>query len=70
MDIRDATEADLEAVNAIYNHEVESSISTFDTAPMTMEERSAWLDERRREGRLVIVPRHPDRLAEALRSLA
>jgi len=43
MRIRGAAPDDLEAINEIYNREVHESIATFDTDPMTMEARRAWL---------------------------
>jgi phosphinothricin acetyltransferase len=45
MTIRDAAAGDLAAINTIYNAEVEGSIATLDTVPMTAERRRAWLDE-------------------------
>ena len=40
--IRPATEADLAAINAIYNHYVEHSTCTYQLAPETAEARLAW----------------------------
>lgn len=40
--IRPATEADLAAVNAIYNHYVEHSTCTYQLAPESEEARLAW----------------------------
>jgi phosphinothricin acetyltransferase len=40
--IRLATERDLEAINAIYNHYVPVSTTTYDVAPMSPEERRKW----------------------------
>jgi len=45
MHIRGAAPDDLEAINEIYNREVQGSIATFDTEPMTMDARRAWLAE-------------------------
>jgi L-amino acid N-acyltransferase YncA len=40
--LRDATTADLPAINDIYNHYVLHSTCTYQTEPGTMEERNAW----------------------------
>jgi L-amino acid N-acyltransferase YncA len=40
--IRPATEADLPAINAIYNHYVLHSTCTYQTEPSTAEERLEW----------------------------
>jgi phosphinothricin acetyltransferase len=45
--IHAATEGDLEKVNAIYNHYVETSHATFDLEPTDMEYRREWFAERR-----------------------
>ncbi len=44
--IRPATEADLPAVNAIYNHYVATSTCTFQYEPETVAERRAWFISR------------------------
>jgi len=49
--LRLATVADLEAINAIYNHYVLKSTCTYQTEPETIADRRAWFD---RHG-----PRHP-----------
>ncbi len=54
--IRPATAADLDAINAIYNHYVHSSTCTYQTEPETAEDRRAWFD---RHG-----PKHPVVVAE------
>lgn len=46
--IRDAAEADLGAIFAIYNHEVEHGISTFDTEPRRLGRDDGWLSGRER----------------------
>ncbi len=56
LEIRDATSADLEAIFAIYNHEVEHGISTFDTVPRRVGRDDGWLTERE--------SRHPVLVAE------
>eukprot|EP01031_Cornospumella_fuschlensis_P001783 gene1783-2226_t len=35
-------DADLPAINAIYNHYVEHSVCTYQTAPSTADERALW----------------------------
>ena len=54
--IRPATEADLAAVNAIYNHYVLHSTATYQEEPESLEARRAWFD---RHG-----PAHPVTVAE------
>ena len=51
MTLRDATEADLPAINAIYNHCVLTSTCTYQLTPETAEARRAWFTGRG--------PRHP-----------
>ena len=46
--IRRASEADAEAIRAIYNHEVEHETSTFDLVPRSLEDQLAW--QRARDG--------------------
>lgn len=55
--IRPATAADLDAIDAIYNHYVLHSTCTYQTEPETPEDRRAWFD---RHG-----PQHPVVVAEA-----
>lgn len=43
--LRPATMSDLPAINAIYNHYVLHSTSTYQTVPSTAEEREAWFDQ-------------------------
>lgn len=54
--VRLATEADLAAINAIYNHYVAHSTCTYQITPETAEARLAWF---RRRG-----PEHPVTVAE------
>ncbi len=54
--VRLATEADLPAINAIYNHYVAHSTCTYQITPETAEARLAWF---RRRG-----PEHPVTVAE------
>lgn len=44
--LRPATLDDVEAINAIYNHYVRTSVATFHAAEITPDERRAWLSER------------------------
>ena len=46
ISVRDASLGDLEAINAIYNHYVPISTTTYDYAPMGMDERRAWFTGR------------------------
>ena len=57
MKIRDATDADLPAIVAIYNAAVASRISTAQLEPVTVEERRDWIREHSAE-------RHPFWVAE------
>ncbi len=43
--IRDATNEDLEAINAIYNDEVLHGTSTWDEEAWTLEERESWFEK-------------------------
>lgn len=56
MTLRDATEADLPAINAIYNYCVLTSTCTYQMTPETEEARRAWFTGRG--------PRHPVIVAE------
>lgn len=44
LHVRPATRADLEAINAIYNHYVASSTCTFQLDPEPISGRTAWFD--------------------------
>jgi phosphinothricin acetyltransferase len=46
ISIRLAVAADLEAINAIYNHYVPISTTTFDVAPMSAADRRKWFQGR------------------------
>jgi len=46
IEIRTAVAADAEAIRQIYNLEVETSTSTFDIVPRTLEQQRAWLADR------------------------
>jgi phosphinothricin acetyltransferase len=44
MRIRDATIDDFPQITAIYDREVESSTSTFDTEPLDLQQQKAWIE--------------------------
>lgn len=44
--LRLATQADADAVREIYNHEVLTSVATFDLVPRTLEDQQDWLAAR------------------------
>ncbi len=46
FELRLATQGDLEAINAIYNHFVPISTANYDYDPWTMEARRAWFEGR------------------------
>ncbi len=48
--VRHGTEADLEAIDRLYNHFVVTSPVTFDLAPITPQERLSWYREIASEG--------------------
>lgn len=53
--IRDAETADLEAIMAIHNHAVEHTTAIWNEDPVDLADRTAWFDDRRRQGFPVIV---------------
>lgn len=53
--IREAGEADLPAILAIYNEAVANTTATADEQPVTLDHRLAWFRERRRLGLPVLV---------------
>lgn len=55
MIFRFAEQADLEAINRIYNHYVLESHCTFDIEPTSMEWREEWFGHYGREGRWRVV---------------
>jgi L-amino acid N-acyltransferase len=57
VEIARATDHDLEAITAIYNDVIATSTAVFSTTPVTVEERGAWLAERRARGFPVLVAR-------------
>jgi phosphinothricin acetyltransferase len=42
LNIRPAAEADLEAMNTIYNAEIATGTATWDVTPWTLDQRRAW----------------------------
>lgn len=59
VEIRPGREADLEALNELYNHYVRESPATFDLEPATMDARREWFGRYALEGphRLLVVVR-------------
>ncbi len=55
MRIRDADEADVPAILAIYNDVVINTTAIYDERPSTLEERQAWFNARRGAGFPVLV---------------
>ena len=53
--VRDASDADLPAILAIYNHAIETTTAVFSYAPHTMEMRREWFADKRAKGYPVIV---------------
>ncbi len=55
MRIRDATNADLPSILAIYNDVVANTTAIYDERPSTLTERQAWLEARQAHGFPVLV---------------
>jgi len=55
MKIRPAQDADIAAINSIFNHEVEHSAPLWIETPVTLAERQDWLAARRTDGLPVLV---------------
>ena len=55
MIIRDAQEADLPGIAAIYNHAVAHTTAIWNDAPVDIANRRAWLSDRNRAGYPVLV---------------
>lgn len=53
--IRPATAADVPAITAIYNEAVLDSTASYDLAPISHENRRAWLAQHERDGHAVLV---------------
>ncbi len=63
MQIRPATEADLTAINVIYNFYVETSPATFDLEPLTDGARGEWFATRQASNLPVLVAEIADQVA-------
>ncbi|MEQ1890065.1 MAG: N-acetyltransferase family protein [Alphaproteobacteria bacterium] len=55
MIIRDATQADLPGILAIYNEVIVNTTAVYALAPVTLEERTHWLETRQARGFPVLV---------------
>jgi phosphinothricin acetyltransferase len=55
MLIREATQADLPAILAIYNEVIRTSTAVYRDEPVPLEERAAWYAQRRAQGFPVLV---------------
>lgn len=55
MQIRDAEEQDLQGITLIYNHAVEHTTAIWNDSKVDLDNRRAWLDDRRRAGYPVLV---------------
>jgi phosphinothricin acetyltransferase len=64
-EISPATDADVDAINLIYNGLIVDSHVSFDTAPWTHEQRSMWLADRIASGYPVLVARESGRIVGA-----
>lgn len=53
--VRTARKDDLPALLAIYNDEIEHGTATFDTRPLTLDERRPWLEVHNRGNHPLIV---------------
>lgn len=60
MDISGAEERDLEGITAIYNDVIATSTAVFSDDQVDVENRRAWLEERRARGFPVLVAREHD----------
>jgi len=55
IEVRDAVEADLEAIREIYNESIPKRIATADLEPQGIDARRAWFVNRDRTARPVLV---------------
>lgn len=55
MDVRDAVEADVEAITAIYNHAVADTTAIWNDTLVDAANRTAWLADHHRHGQPVLV---------------
>jgi phosphinothricin acetyltransferase len=58
--IRPANEADLPAINAIYNHYVVTSTTTYDLTPLPLEDRQRWFADRDKIHPVLVVTTQAD----------
>ncbi len=58
LTIRRATVADLEAINAIYNHYVVTSTATYQIAPETIEARRVWFEAHDEQHPVIVAEVH------------
>ena len=61
--LRDATDADLEAIRDIYNHAVEHTTAIWNEVLIDVDNRRAWLELRRTKGFPVLVAEQAGRVA-------
>jgi L-amino acid N-acyltransferase len=55
LSIRPADDDDLPAINAIYNHYVVTSTTTYDLTPLSLEERQRWFAGREKIHPVIVV---------------
>ncbi|MEN8239281.1 MAG: N-acetyltransferase family protein [Actinomycetota bacterium] len=60
--VTSATDADVDAMNGIYNQYIVDSHVSFDTEPWTYEQRSAWLADRISKGYPVLIARDAEKI--------
>jgi phosphinothricin acetyltransferase len=63
MQIRDAIEADIDEIAAIYNEVLTHSTAIYNNTPATREDRLAWWRARRDQGYPVVVATNNGRIA-------
>jgi L-amino acid N-acyltransferase YncA len=63
MQIRDAIEADIDEITAIYNEVLTHSTAIYNNTPATREDRLAWWRARRDQGYPVVVATNNGRIA-------
>lgn len=52
--VRDAVEADVPAINEIYNHYILNTVATFDIEPQTLEDKLRWFRETEHPHRIFV----------------
>jgi phosphinothricin acetyltransferase len=63
MNIRFATEKDLPAILAIYNHAILTTTASYDYEPQSLDTRKAWLKDKKAHGMPVFVIEDDDGVA-------